>query len=239
MSDPLLILAPYFGDKTRFRPLLDRWRAAFAKSGCRRPVVLLTDELLHDLAEGFVSFVPELSGYSDLIRPGQPFDVKGAMVCAAALQFDKDLLVLDLDAELERDPEPTLEPFRSSPIALPLDHGAILWGREAKLEPPYGKISKLCAGVMFFGRGDRSRLVAGYRRAWLEIKAHAEEVGKFPWSPGHPNLLEQYAWALCAHRRGGKVLPATMNWAPHFVGENEFAVVNHRCGHQKWIGDKK
>jgi hypothetical protein len=103
--------------------------------------------------------------------------------------------------------------------------------RAPELSPPYGSVRKVCAGVQWFGGvAGRSRLVAGYRRAFEELRA----LPALPWSPALPHLLEQYAWSLASSRRGGRVLPVTMNWAPHFLGENPFAVVNHWFGFRKW-----
>lgn len=225
----MIILVPYFGDTQRFRPLLDRWIAAYKASGCRVPWFALNEE---PEAYELPSMRVNISGFRDLCRPGQPFDVKGALVCAALLQVTEPVLVLDADAFLAKDPMPALEPFRAAPVAMPLDHGALIFHRQAKLTAPF-HCQKLCAGVQFFGEGaDRSRLVAGYRRAFEEIMA----LPRLPWEPQLAHLVEQYAWSVCASRRGGLVLPAAMNWAPVHLGENPDVVVNHHYGHPKWSG---
>lgn len=224
----MIVLVPFFGDRARVRPLLDRWIAAKAKNAPNVTWFALTDEPL-DYGTPFA--LVSIDGFRDLIRPGQPFDVKGALVCAALLRFPESILVLDADAFLAQDPTAALASFEHCPIAMPLDHGAIMHGRAPDLDPPYGSVRKVCAGVQWFGAvPGRSRLVAGYRRAWEELRA----LPRLPWRPALPHLLEQYAWSLAMNRRGGRVLPAVFNWAPHFVGESPHAVVNHWFGFQKW-----
>lgn len=233
----MLILVPFFGDRDRFRPLLNNWIASYKQSGCRVPWFALSDQPeTYDLP----SMRVEIDGFRDLIRPDQPFDTKGALVCAALLKLREPVLVLDADAFLVRDPMPTLEPFMKAPVAMPIDHGAIVFYRKPTFEKPLTGIRKLCAGVQFFGgdvKGDavvpscdRGRLVAGYRKAFEEIIA----MPRLPWEPQLSHLVEQYAWSLCAHRRGGQVLPGSMNWAPVHLGESPFAVVYHHYGHSKW-----
>ncbi len=236
----MIVLVPYFGDLEKFRPLLELWLAAYRSCGIdreRHPAVLLSDDfdvegIALDLEVG-AHLVPQsdLAGFADLIREGQPFDKKGALVCRWLLDQPYPTLVLDADALLARDPAPTLEPFREAAVAMPLDHGSICCHRKPTLEGPFAGIKKLCAGVQYFGGGnDRSRLVAGYRRAFEEIVALPE----VPWTPPLRTLTEQFAWSVCAHRRGGRILPASMNWAPEHLGENAFAVVNHYFGRGKW-----
>lgn len=233
----MIILVPYFGELERFRPLLDRWFDAYRTAGVPgkldETVVLLSDLDLTAVAteKGCGACQVDISGFKDLCRPGQPFDVKGALVCAYLLGWEYPTLVLDLDALLERDPTPTLSSFRSCPIAMPIDDGALTHDREATLSAPFQGVKKLCAGVIWFPHSEqRSRLVAGYRRAFEELVA----LPRLPWSPPLQHLVEQHAWSIVAARRGGGVLPRSMNWAPHFLGENPSAIVNHHYGWAKW-----
>lgn len=231
------VVVPYFGALDRFRPLLDRWFASHRELGLAAalPVTLIGDDPDAEAAavENGARFeLVDVAGFLDLVRPGQPFDKKGAIVCSFLLRSSAPALVLDADAFLARDPRPTLEEFVDAPIAMPVDHGALVHDRTAKLEAPFEEVRKMCAGVQFFGfaRGGRSRLVAGYRRAFEEIRA----LPKVPWAPPLSHLVEQYAWSVCWHRRGGKTLPASLNWAPSHLGPNPFAIVNHHYGHPKW-----
>jgi hypothetical protein len=239
-----MILIPFFGDTEKFRPLLDRWFAcaklAMPDARPRESFVLLTDNvdagvknaaLAHDC--GVADF--NLDGWADLCRPGHPFDVKGALVCSFLLAHGYRMLVLDADAFLARDPFPTLNgpAFENAPIAMPLDHGAVIYWRAKHLTAPYAGVLKRCAGVQWFGASDgRSRLAAGYRRAHQELLA----MPRLPWEPQLPHLVEQYAWSICAHRKGGVTLPATMNWHEDHLGKSADAIVNHHYGHPKWRG---
>ncbi len=225
----MLILVPWFGNVGRFEAMADAWVARYVESGTVAPWRYLTDVDLPARTGAMIDRY-DLAGFSEVIRPGQPFDVKGALVCAALLAHDEPLLVLDLDAQLLRDPAPDLAPFMGRVIAMPVDAGAITHDRSPRLNPPYGTVLKLCAGVMFFGAGDRGRLVAAYRKAWTELRP------TLPWSPPLPHLLEQHAWSLAARRRGGDVLSQAFNWSPDHLGANALATVEHRYGLRKWRG---
>lgn len=224
----MIVLVPFFGDRKRVRPLLDKWIEAKARVAPNLTWFALTDEPL-DYSTPFA--LVSIDGFRDLIRPGQVFDFKGALVCAALLRFSERLLVLDADAVLAKDPAPTLAAFSLVPISMPVDGGAICFSRSPFLEEPFAGIRKCCAGVQFFGDGNgRSRLVAGYRKAWTELAA----LPRPPWSPPLEHLREQHAWSIALRRRGGMYLPNAMNWAPHFYGESSDAVVNHHFGVGKW-----
>ncbi len=231
----MLIAIPYFGDLARFRPLLAGWFDAYDAAGMARERVILLTDLPEAKIDGEarahrcgVASV-NISGFVDVIRPRQPFDVKGALVCAFLLGYEYPVLVLDADACLARDPTDTLAPYRKRIMAMPGDAGAIVHDRRPRLDPPFEHIMKLCAGVMWFGAvPGRGRLVAAYRKAWTELQPI------LPWRPALPHLLEQYAWSLALRRQGGAILPATMNWSPRFLGPSEFAVVNHDYGLAKW-----
>lgn len=227
----MIVLVPFFGQKERFRPLLDKWIEAKKAAAPALTWFALTDE---PMDYNTPHAVVDISGFADLIRPGQPFDVKGALVCAALLKFPEPLLVLDADAVILRDPTPSLAKLAECPIAMPIDAGAIVHFRTPRLNPPYNAVRKLCAGVMWFGANPagRSRLVAGYRRAFEEMRE------LIPWTPRLPHLLEQYAWSVVHHRRGGALLPNLMNWHAAYLGPRADVVVAHDYGHKKWRGQK-
>ena len=228
----MIILVPFFGDTKRFRPLLERWIESYRKSGCKMPWFALSDvapggeDLWLPLAK--VSLEP----FRDLIRPGQPFDVKGALLCAAALAFKEPILFLDADAFLVGDPELVLQEFLEAPIAMPLDHGALVWFRTATLDFPFDDVKKTCAGVLFMGPAwARSRVVANYRRSFLQMRT------AIPWSPPLKHLLEQYSWSVTHHRIcRGRILPHSMNWSSRHLGLAPGVLVDHDYGHSKWDG---
>lgn len=218
----MLILVPYFGDYDRFAPVLKKWEAAYIASGTgARCLCIGTGSNGYDLA-----------GYDKVIRPDQPFDIKGALVCAALIQYpDESLLMLDADAFIACDPAATLEPFAGSPIAMPPDDGAVCYYRAAMLSEPFAMVQKLCAGVMWFGAtGNRAELVSAYFSAFEELLA----LPALPWQQQLPHLVEQYAWSIVAHRMGGAVLPRSMNWNPDLLGHSDGAIINHLYGLRKW-----
>lgn len=221
----MIILVPFFGDRARFRPLLDQWIEAYKSSGCSVPWYALSEA---HAEYGLPSAAVSLAPFADLIRPGQPFDVKGALICGALLQLPEPLLVLDADAFLAKDPRSLLE-HDLRVLGMCVDGGALMFGRDSHLET-IPRIRKMCAGVMLFGGPDRALLVREYRSAYHWLLGHH----RLPWSPPLSHLLEQHAWSVVFARCRGRVLPATMNWAPHFLGESSDAIVNHHYGHAKW-----
>lgn len=236
----MTIAVPYFGETAKFRPLLERWFAAARDAGVTHDVVLLTNEINAEHPEATMMHGCgvahlDVSGFRDLIRPGQPFDMKGAIVCSYLLTHSDPVLVIDADAFMSQDPEPHLRKTGvwDAPIAMPLDHGAMMYSRSPRMDPPYHAVRKQCAGVQWFGpdpHGARSRLVAGYRRAFLELTA----TDQVPWTPQLQHLVEQYAWSVCAHRRGGARLSVLFNWHEDHLGKVPHAVINHHFGHPKW-----
>lgn len=231
----MLILIPYFGELARFRPLLDIWFEAYRRlplPAHEIPVTLVSDDPKAEAAaedhECRFLLVKPIEGVE---RHGVAFDRKGAIVCAAIQRIPVPCFVLDSDAFLVRDPRATLGVYKDVPLAMPLDHGAILHFRTVFMDAPYSNVPKMCAGVQFFGDpSKRAALVDGYRKAWAELIA----LPVLPWTPPISNLVEQYAWSLVASRMGGRSLPATMNWAPHHVGANPDAIVNHYFDYNKW-----
>ena len=233
----MLIAIPYFGDLARFRPLLDAWFSAYAKTGLDlADVVILSDtpDAAHAAEAWGARFILlDLSDMIEVMRPGQPFDRKGALVCAYLRHRRESTLVMDADAILLADPRPMLRRFAECAVAMPIDAGAIVYFRRDTLEGVYSHVRKMCAGVMFFGAGgDRRQLVANYRRTFAELR----EV--IPWHPRLPHLLEQYTWAVVHHRLSGPTLPIALNWNERHLGELPGAIVIHDYGHEKWEGRK-
>lgn len=220
------VAVTYFGRDPRYLLLLDAWVAQFRRSGCRWPFIVVSDMATPALAYPMARF--DISAYEDMIRPDQPFDVKGALMAEAALALGP-MLMLDADALLMQDPEPHLSPFATAPIAMPLDHGAIPDGRTHHLNPPYNDVKKTCAGVAWFGSGDKTRLV----RMWRE--AFAELLPVLPWPGRIPCLVEQFAWSLASHRCGGSHLPWSFNYPRHCAKHHAGAIVNHYFGGRKLV----
>lgn len=233
----MLILVPYFGDLDRFHPLAKKWTAAHLASGTKADFHFICP--WDTTWKTKLPYELDVTQFSDLIRPDQPFDIKGALVCAALLHYEESLLVLDVDAFLARDPEPALLQYGAAPIAMPPDDGAVAYYRSGSLSSPFAHVRKLCAGVMWFGApvvygtsGATSRgiLVAHYRNAYLDLVG----LPSLPWEQQLPHLVEQYAWSIVTERIGGAVLPRSMNWNPDLLGHSDGAIINHHYGLRKW-----
>jgi hypothetical protein len=167
-------------------------------------------------------------------RPGRPFDVKGAIVCAA-IKDAGEILVVDIDALVRRDPAPALRPFRDLAMAMPRDLGAINI-KAPNLVAPWKHVAKRSAGIMWFGAfgSDHRALAAEYRTAWQELRPLHTAAGPPTATAEQHDLLEQHAWTLVAHRRGLPLLPDTFNWPRHCYGANPAAVIDHFFGWGKW-----
>lgn len=229
-----LVAIPYFGDNPKYLHMLDEWVANFRTRFPGSEFLVFTHDAAQTMkAKGYPCLELDISRYADVIRPDQPFDVKGALMCEAALMIKRPFLMLDSDALLVADPTAVLDAMGDAPCAMPVDHGAILSGHARYMDYPFRDVSKMCAGVFWFGAGKRAELVQRYRDTWKMLK----ELD-CPWTPRLPHLLEQYAWSVALRCMGGCELPATMNWAPHYggIGEHPNAIVNHYFGHKKWNG---
>lgn len=229
-----LIAIPFFGDNPRYLEMLHDWVRQLRKTGGQDVEFVI---FTHDAADALKAFgYPvmklDISGYAEVIRAGQPFDIKGALMCEAAWAINRPFFMIDADALLVGNPSAALDAMGNTPCAMPVDHGAIVSGHKALMDAPFSDVRKMCAGVFWFGDVTRrAELVTQYKLAWRELLSH-----ECPWTPCIPHLLEQYAWSLAHHRMGGATLPATLNWAPHIVGPSPHAIVNHLFGHKKWKG---
>lgn len=233
---PPLITIPHFGKDPRYLALLDEWVRQLRRTlGADARFLVFTHDAAADLRKrGYPHAVYDISRYADIIRPGQPFDIKGALMCEAALNIAEPFLMLDADALLVADPSPWVAPYELHTCAMPTDAGAILHGHKGMMDGHWQNVRKMCAGVFWFGDATgnkRAELVNEYRAAW-----HALKSADYPWTPRLPHLLEQYAWSVAHHKLGGATLAGCMNWPPHLCGKSELAVVNHYFGHRKWAG---
>lgn len=222
----------YYGDRApRYDAMLAAWlqEAEAVRSASIAGVHVLSDRVF----SGLDSIV--LRPHGDCPRrEGDPFDLKGALMCSALIALPGPLLILDLDAVLQRDPTPALAPFAESLIALPVDSGA------ARNPLVRNNVPKKCAGVAWFGRAtpeEREILVRKYCDAWQSLASlHRPQPGaKHPKQS--PHLLEQHAWSLANFRCGRHTLPDSMNWPAHHRGPmpgTEGAYVHHNYGQRKW-----
>ncbi len=230
-----LIAIPYFGYNPKYLEMLHEWVRTLKRTAPDAEFVVFTHDAVSVMDEFDYPVIDlDISGYKEVIRAGQPFDIKGALMCEAAIAIKRPFLMLDSDALLVANPSDVLDSLaQNAACAMPIDHGAILSGHQLLCDEPFPTVRKMCAGVFWFGDvAGREALVSHYLMAWRELLSH-----NCPWTPCIPHLLEQYAWSLAHHRMNGATLPATLNWAPHIVGESPHAIVNHLFGHKKWNGN--
>lgn len=250
MTPPILVTLVYGNQKSRdaYRPLFEKWRDRHHGLGLTSRIVVVTDKRsdtppFDPGLPGITVFAADVSGYSEVLRPDQPFDVKGALMCEWLLHANRSFLMLDNDAFLQREGDldhPDLDP--GILIGMPRDLGALHSTYGMTLHAPFEHVFKRCAGVAWFGDvcHDRRRaLVADYKACWQTL-ARGGVDGGVPWEPHLSRLLEQNAWSYAAQRAGQPVLPDSWNWPGHLKAYRRDVVgkaaahVCHHFGHTKW-----
>lgn len=216
------IVIPYYGNEPKYQKLLEDWFKQYDRTFNKASVTIATDAFtkLSPARNNFVRFVtPERTQFH--------FDHKAALVCAAIQHFTEPLLVLDSDALVRLPLERFLAPLEYVPFAMPEDEGArgrFLRNRHRQETD----INKRCAGVLWFGSGQRIQLAAEYTDAFqtLLTNKYAEER----------RLYEQHAWSMVAYKRNAPFLPRELNWPDHItsVGRNDRAGIYHRIGQRKF-----
>jgi hypothetical protein len=219
-------LVPHWGSDPKYTDLLFSWVRAYESSGAKAPFTVISDTKTPKIPslpwEAF-----DTSKFKGAISENNGFDRKGAIVSLAITAIQEPVLVLDADAFLQFDPEPLLSPFEGVPFAMPKDFGAPhlrIRNRHMQETP----VTKRCAGVLWFGGGNRDLLCIDYLIAFDELKAgrYFEER----------RLFEQHAWAMVAHKHKAPFLPDELNW-PDIIpryGPNPKAAIYHRIGQRKW-----
>jgi hypothetical protein len=216
------ILLPYWGNDLRYVKLLEQWFAAYRACHIGTPVSIITDTEADNILDDYIRRYEVKCGNEYM------FDRKGEIVCAAILDTAEPVLVLDLDALLQHDPEPLILGYEDTPFAMPRDEANLKNCIRNRHGQPTA-IPKRCAGVLWFGRGgDRKHLVAEYRRAFTEL-----QTGRYY---EERRLFEQHAWTMVAHWNNAPILPRELNWADHItsIGPNPAAAIYHRIGQRKW-----
>jgi hypothetical protein len=223
------ILVPFWGNDIRYIKQLGQWFAAYRAAHIRHPVSIISDTYMALDEFPQVNFCDSAvwQAFPVPARNEYAFDHKGEIVCAAIQSTEEPVLVLDADALIQHDPEPFLEGLEHTPFAMPRDEANLknfIRNRHAM----HTTMPKLCAGVLWFGRGgNRKHLVAEYRRAFKEL-----ETGKYY---EERRLFEQHAWTMVAHWTGAPILDRCLNWADHItsIGPNPKAAIYHRIGQRK------
>lgn len=210
----MMIAVPFFAGEARWYRLLEHWFECHAMTRTNVPAVVITDELA---LRGFPTLSVDTFAFRKAIRPGEAWDRKGAIVAASA-QFLGRFLVCDLDAFLQRDPEPAMARLGDVTLATRED----AWKRTIGWRG--GEVTQRQAGVMWFGQSkDRATLADMYRRAFAQA---GMEFEKDAWR-------EQLAWTLVAKWSGLHELPKTLNCS-HSDPDAAAACIVHEHGEKKW-----
>jgi hypothetical protein len=223
-------LIPHWGSDSKHRELLGKWFGRYHMSGCKIPVTVISDDKTEPLNVQRM-FGAEWRSYRTS-PPGQyPFDTKGEIVCAAIVDIQEPVLVLDADAFLQRCPQEALTALLGVPFAMPEDEGR----RGLHLRNRHAQetdVLKRCAGVLWFGQPldpeYRQWLVKEYQKAFSTM-----QNGKWH-EPRY--LCEQNAWTLVAHWHTCPILSRLFNWADHItsIGPNSEAYICHHIGQRKF-----
>jgi len=218
----MVIATISFGDSPDQAALLRLW-CAHARHFAPRHRLLVISDAASPVAEHVPVLRLELGEeYAPVLRPGEPFDKKGALLCEAALRLGP-FLYLDSDAFLVADPTVALCAFGgNSALAMPIDHGV---ANISAFQCSEGAIAERCAGVAWFGTQGREMIVLAYQRAFTLL---VDDPQLSPTLDRH--LIEQYAWALVMHWLGGATLPDDFNHPRHQRGPSKTAIVHHYFG---------
>jgi hypothetical protein len=221
----MIVATVCFGSDPTFWSMLNDWAEAVEDAVPQAKRVLITGGLYG--SSHVCNFDAELCVTPDesLIRDsidgdgvvtagqGRNFDLKGALLLAALPLLGGDLLYLDADAVLMKDPSMVLKKLRT-PMHIAENRFA-----ERVLDKECHVMG--CAGVMWFpAAGYRRLVVDGYREAFERHRSSADP------------LVEQYCWSLAAGH--AEKLPVTMNAPRH----SKDAYVEHWCG-DKYLNEKE
>jgi len=225
-----------FDGSTAFRPLLDRWIRYYERSGCPLEWRILTDV---DTGAKLVGYHHNLSAptkeevqaFADVIRPGNPFDYKSALICAALPNLPPCVIV-DVDTLWLQDPAPQLSAYADKLLMIAEDSGR----RPISLEGSKPMVEQ-SSNLMLFGEADleeREWLVGAYQEAWNRLAASAQpqEQGGL----GH-TIREQRAWSVVFHEvMQCKPLPRELSWSLNWGKSPIPPTVKlvHLHGQSKW-----
>ena len=229
MSEPLTIAVPCFGPSPKWTKMLLVWLTHYLNSGCRLPVVVITDMTtaipMHEFPPvnaTCLRFDP--LAFPAIIRPGMAFDLHGSLICHAA-RFLGPCVVMDTDCLLLRDPTEAFARFPSgATLGMAPDCGS------RKVRVLEGDVPERNGGVLYFGEAtpnERERLVWEYHNVFAELML----------SCASDPILEQLVWSVVWHRLAydGKAhdIPRALNHS-HRWGMNPGVIIRHEHGSVKW-----
>lgn len=228
MNHDLTLCVTVFGSHPKWVGMLEVWLKYYLKSGCRMPVVVITDHeavirsAITPPGVHVMRFDP--TRIPGIRRDGQAFDTQGSLICQAIRVMGR-CVVMDTDALIFKDP--TRE-FAKLPVEARMGMAADAGGRS--IDTTHGTLSECNGGVLYFGDDTvegRESIVADYARTFNEARAAYE---------ANP-LLEQVAWSVLWHRLKaigqGCDIPRCLNWS-HFWPMNEDVLIRHEHGGCKW-----
>jgi len=216
------VFVVFFGNDKRWVDLLTRWRETYKRSGCPWPVYVLTDLETKLEWTACAKFCPWV--HYKVIRPGNDFDRKSALICAALPFLPARSVVVDVDAFFLQDPSEMLAPYLDLPFAMGEDAG-----RRGITVKGIGTVPEHSSSVMVFGDPEcRRSLVAEYVQAWEEL---IDAPGE---SRLEVDIREQRAWSVVKHRTGAPLLPRELNDSRFWGGPTAATCIYHAHGREKW-----
>lgn len=213
----MIVLTTFWGNHPGYAGLLNDWVDAYLDSGTTFPFLVLTD--LETPNTKFPTLRVDVSNQSLFMRPNHKFDRKGALMLEALKIIEGPILFLDTDAVVRRPIQDHIGKWKEAEIAITRDTGV------RKIDAGWGepKYDEMCAGVMYFGGGNKDQLIRHYQMAFGQLHLKHPTDG----------LLEQMAWSMLWKRVGGAQLPDSFGWVERHWGNNPNAVIIHNHGPAK------
>lgn len=227
---PTIFLTYFDPTRTgRFEPILRTWFERYKQSGCTLPVWLLSDLLTVPPDMPFAGkVVVGPSAFSDVMRTGNAFDYKSALICAALPLLPPGAVIMDVDAVFVKDPTTYFAALADEPFAMPPDSGR----RRIPWKGSHGEsIPEHSSSVMIFGddsAGMREALVDNYRKAWEWLAQHDDARGIID------AIREQRAWSLVHFWSDACLMDERLNWSPYHYQDNPEAIILHHHGAKKF-----
>lgn len=215
----MIIAIPHWGTDQRYFDVLDAWVEQYIESGSSLPFVVVTDHQTRFTR--YPTLAVDVREQQGVMRRGEVFDRKGALMLEALKYFHGGVLFCDADAFVMKPIQDHLGLWASSKIAMSKDSGIRKAGMGAWEQPD---VQEMNAGVLWFGTGCKLPLISAYRRAFLQLSVVR----------GDDHWLEQLAWSLVWQQERGSLLPSEFQWVPHRWGPNPHAVINHHHGESKF-----
>ena len=223
-------LLTYFSmsGNTSYEPFIARWLRRAESAGFCLPVSILTDLDTDADHHGVPVVRADWREHQDVVRAGNHFDRKSALICAA-LPSLPPCVIFDLDTDIALNPTEELLAYWYEPFAMPPDSGkrTIPWKDER------GQfIREHSSSVMVFGQpeneGVRHAIVDNYRCAWNWLRENSTGLPK--WLDA---IREQRAWSLLHYWAKAPLMPETLNWSGSHYPPNPAAKIVHYHGGSK------